>query len=235
MVIAHRGDPHNHRENTLPALRAALDAGADALAIDVGLTGDGQLVVLHHDALRRVWGQARELAEASFTDLAMLSRGGLRIPTLLEVLSEFSRPGGPPLILNVPTVETALAVDAAVRDYGRSDRSDHTVLLGPHDALRALRAQGSAAHLALTWQEQGLPPPELWEALRPSWFSCYHPMLTPDLVAELRRLGYGVLGWLVSDPSDMARLLHMNVDGVLTDRPADLVPLARRYSSSAMG
>ncbi|WP_236544175.1 glycerophosphodiester phosphodiesterase [Spiractinospora alimapuensis] len=232
MVIAHRGDPHNHRENTLPALRAALDAGADALAIDVGLTRDGHVVVLHHDALRRVWGQARELADASFTDLAMLSRGGLRIPTLLEVLSEFARPGSPPLILNVPTVETALAADLAVREYSRTDR---TILLGPHEPLRALRARQTPTSLALTWQEQGLPPPELWETLRPAWFSAFHATLAPDLVAELRRRGHGVLAWLVSDHNDMARLLQMNVDGILTDRPGELAPLARRYSSPAVG
>lgn len=225
MVIAHRGEPHQFRENTLPALRAAMELGADVLAIDLGLTGDGQVMVVHHDALERLWGYPRALASMTLTDIAMLGESALRIPTLLEVLAEFARPGGPPLMLNVATVEIALAADDIVRVYGLVDR---TLYAGASDAMRAIRARRTAAHLTLTWHDRGLPPAELWESVQPRWYNSYYPLLTPELVAELHRCGYGVLAWTVSEPSDMLKLLQMGVDGIITDRPGELASLTRQ-------
>lgn len=54
--IAHRGDPLTHIENTLEALTAAVASGADMVEIDLKVTRDGHIVVLHDDSLRRLWG-----------------------------------------------------------------------------------------------------------------------------------------------------------------------------------
>lgn len=56
LAIAHRGDPVRHRENTLPAIAAAVEQGADLVEIDVRLTGDGTVVLLHDETLEHLWG-----------------------------------------------------------------------------------------------------------------------------------------------------------------------------------
>jgi glycerophosphoryl diester phosphodiesterase len=224
MVIAHRGDPHRYRENTLPALRAAVEAGADALALDLALTGDGHIVAVHPEALHRLWGHPRPPAETTLTDLAILGGGEARIPTLLEVLAEFARPGLPPLLLHVPSVEVALGTDDAVQAHGLPER---TFYAGSHDAMRALRSRRGSIHLTLTWHDQGLPPAELWESIQPRWYNAHHALLTPELVAELHRHGYGVLTWTAGEPIDMPTLLSLGVDGILTDRVRELLPHLR--------
>src|SRR5699024_9214407 len=51
LACAHRGDSARERENTLPAIRSAIDYGADYVEIDVRLSADGQVVVLHDPTL----------------------------------------------------------------------------------------------------------------------------------------------------------------------------------------
>ena len=52
-VISHRGEHLHHPENTLPAFRAALEAGADFIEVDVRTTSDGKLVVMHDGTVDR--------------------------------------------------------------------------------------------------------------------------------------------------------------------------------------
>jgi glycerophosphoryl diester phosphodiesterase len=54
-AIAHRGEPVGHRENTLAAVTAAVALGADLVEIDVQVTADGAVVLLHDDTLERLW------------------------------------------------------------------------------------------------------------------------------------------------------------------------------------
>ena len=61
-ACAHRGDSWALRENTLPAVRSALAKGAAVVEIDVRLTADGDVVVLHDPTLARLWGDPRASA-----------------------------------------------------------------------------------------------------------------------------------------------------------------------------
>lgn len=72
-IIAHRGYAERYPENTLPALTAAADAGADAVEFDVQICRDGTPVVFHDSTLDRVTGRSGELAELDFADLREIS------------------------------------------------------------------------------------------------------------------------------------------------------------------
>lgn len=99
-IIAHRGYSQLYPENTLPALQAALDAGADAVELDVQMTSDGVPVVFHDATLDRTTGQPGTIAELSFDELQAFSahepeRLGERfrptpIPALVDVAQALS-------------------------------------------------------------------------------------------------------------------------------------------------
>ncbi|NYE48945.1 glycerophosphoryl diester phosphodiesterase [Spinactinospora alkalitolerans] len=225
LAIAHRGDPIQFRENTLPAIRAGAAAGADLVEIDLKLTADGHVVLLHDDTLERFWGLARPIGELTLAQIAALGDGrDRRIPTLMEVLAEFGGPGRVPLMLDVASVDVALAADDVVAEHGLLDR---VVYSGAVEAMRAIRARRPHARLTLTWDQQGLPPAELWQVVQPRFYNSYWPLLTRELVAEMHRHGYAVSAWTVNDVSEMARLIGMGVDAIITDQPADLVKLVR--------
>src|SRR5690625_680330 len=87
-TVAHRGEPRGHRENTLPAIRAAAAHAPDLVEIDLRLTADGEAVLLHDPTLRRLWGDRRAIEDVPAAELGKIARreGVWAIPTLHEAL-----------------------------------------------------------------------------------------------------------------------------------------------------
>jgi glycerophosphoryl diester phosphodiesterase len=92
LAIAHRGDPRAAPENTIGAFRAAVDAGADMVELDLKAATDGTIVVVHDDELDRVFGVEGTVSLMSAAELAKVTRDGWGIPTLREVLVEVTVP-----------------------------------------------------------------------------------------------------------------------------------------------
>src|SRR3954466_7120047 len=94
-IIAHRGASHDAPENTLAAARLAWAQHADALEVDVHLTRDGRLAVIHDPDTRRTADVARAVAESTLAELPQLDVGtwkdrrfaAERIPALEDVFA----------------------------------------------------------------------------------------------------------------------------------------------------
>ena len=94
-VTAHRGFSGTAPENTLAAFRAAIDTGCDMIELDVHLSRDNQVVVIHDDTLERTTSGRGNVADQTYAELKRLDAGswfdprfsGERIPTLADVLS----------------------------------------------------------------------------------------------------------------------------------------------------
>ena len=91
-AIAHRGEPVEHRENTVPAFSAAVALGADMVELDLRRTSDGAIVVLHDQMLDRLWGVSRSVGDLDLAEVQAIDDGGLRIPTFREVLAAVPLP-----------------------------------------------------------------------------------------------------------------------------------------------
>jgi len=93
LVIAHRGSSALAPENTLAAFRRAIEDGADAIELDVHLTGDGEVVVIHDSTLRRTTDGRGKVSKKSVLEIQSLNAGAWfdtkfsseRVPTLDEV------------------------------------------------------------------------------------------------------------------------------------------------------
>src|ERR1051326_5020446 len=93
-VISHRGEHLRHPENTLPAFRSAIEAGADFIEVDVRTTSDGKLVLMHDATVDRCTNGHGEVAKMTFEEIRKLDAGaksgtefaGTRAPTFQEVL-----------------------------------------------------------------------------------------------------------------------------------------------------
>jgi glycerophosphoryl diester phosphodiesterase len=104
-VIAHRGASGDYPENTLPAFTAACTMGAPYFELDVHITRDGEIVVIHDDNLRRVAGHDGVISDMTMAELATADAGhnftcdgvfpfraqGIRVPSLAEVFAAFPR------------------------------------------------------------------------------------------------------------------------------------------------
>lgn len=86
-VIGHRGAAGLALENTLESIKAAVDAGVDAVEFDVRLTSDGHFVLCHDESLSRVSDQPHLIKEVAAEHIgSIILNNGEKLPTLSEAL-----------------------------------------------------------------------------------------------------------------------------------------------------
>jgi glycerophosphoryl diester phosphodiesterase len=225
-AVAHRGDPYRVRENTLASVRSAVRRGADAVEVDVRLTGDGVPVLLHDSTLQRLWGHERPLADVTAEELVRLTDGG--VPSLRDVLAgtgarlQLDLPGATPA-----AVRTMVGV---VRECGATERVYWT---GAPSTMLAVRAAEPGAEIAMTWKTVVAPAPSLLEAVRPRWVNYRFGLVTREVVEHHHRHGLLVSAWTVDTGFRMRRLAALGIDAITTNRVDALVALSARAKGRA--
>ncbi|CAA9347046.1 MAG: Glycerophosphoryl diester phosphodiesterase [uncultured Frankineae bacterium] len=236
-LLAHRGMPgpasvDGPVENTLPALRACLAAGADGAEVDVRLSSDGVLVVSHDPTLLRITGSPMTVADSRWEVLrdSCAYRGVAlaRAEELLVALDgrravlEVKRP---PQGRVAETAQVLVATLAALRRTGVA--LDVTVSSFARDAVEAVRDAAPAAlglRTALLG-DVGDPPAALVRAALDSGFDEVHPQVgellrDPATVATAHAVGVAVVPWTVNRGRALRRLAALGTDAVITDVPA---------------
>ncbi|HEY1446173.1 MAG TPA: glycerophosphodiester phosphodiesterase [Acidimicrobiales bacterium] len=224
IAIAHRGDPIDHRENTLPAFAAALALGADMLELDLRRTRDGTIVVLHDQSLLRLWEHDASVGDLDVSDVARLGEGDTRIPTLRQLLDAV--PADVDLMVDFTRREVVPgALDQAL-SAGALDRC--LFVTGNVEALRMLRGLSGRARIGLTWTEGTDPPLPLLDKLGAEYWNPMFSSVTAAGVDAVHEAGLRVSTWTVDAPEDMERVVSDGVDAVVSNRVADLVAFLGR-------
>jgi glycerophosphoryl diester phosphodiesterase len=133
-IVGHRGAAHDAPENTLPSLQLGLEQHADAVEIDVYLTRDGKIVVMHDATTARTAGVDKRIDQQTLAELRKLDAGrwkgeqwaGTRIPTLAEVLDII--PADRKLFIEIKCGPEILPELQAVLD--RSGKRGRVVIIG---------------------------------------------------------------------------------------------------------
>ncbi|WP_329002227.1 glycerophosphodiester phosphodiesterase family protein [Kribbella sp. NBC_00709] len=226
-VTAHRGDVERHRENTMPAVRSAVDAGADFVEVDVRMTRDGRVVLLHDETLERLWGLDRQVSELDWADVAALGEGEQRIPLLADVLTVVAGTSST-LLIEVPP-EIAGAAVRVVLDSGSGAR---VAWCGYLEAMTAVRGIDPEASVWLPWDRRDVPQAELLASLRPEFVNSEYLVLSAELVDAVHRAGIGVACWTVDDEDDLRWVFALGVDAVTTNRLSTFRKVAAEGSGS---
>lgn len=241
-LFAHRGASGTLPENTLEALAAGLDAGADRLELDVHASADGHLVVFHDECLDRTTNAHGLLRERTLAELKTLDAGyrfqdeagghpwrgrGIRIPTLAEVLQAF-----PSVALNIELKhDDGSTVEAFFDVLDRHGAGDRVLAAAYEDPiLRRIRAVAPDALTSLSGEEvfgffAAWMSGELADYAPPGKAFQVPPdhegmeLVTGDFVATAHSLGMEVHVWTINDEAEMERLLALGIDGLMTDYP----------------
>jgi glycerophosphoryl diester phosphodiesterase len=229
LAIAHRGDPYGHRENTIPAVLAAIEQGADLVEIDVSLTRDGTVILLHDATLNRLWEHDRAVAELTADEVAAVGRGlRYQIPTFDRVLALSSAAGRALMVdLTVPEVASRAAAIVAEQD----GLAQH-VFAGHIDGLLEIRRRWPQARIALSWNRFEPPSRQLLAQVRPEFFNPNCWLVNQELLDRMHADGYQVSTWTVDSPSNMARLIEMGVDAIITNRLRHLLAVRAHRSDN---
>jgi glycerophosphoryl diester phosphodiesterase len=245
--LAHRGASARAPENTLEAFRLAVESGAGGLELDVHLTRDGHVVVIHDSTLDRTTDGTGPVAEMTLDELRDPDAGhnfspddgdtlpyrglGLHIPTLAEVLREF-----PGVAVNIDIKADRPGIEAAVLNVLREAGAEGRVLVvsSRRSAVRRFRrmAEGRISTGASRWETgvfYGLSNLRLEQLLRPAYDALQVPvrhrgipLVTRRFVEAAHATGVRVDAWTINEPGEMRRLLDLGVDVIMTDRPGTL-------------
>jgi fructose-1,6-bisphosphatase/inositol monophosphatase family enzyme/glycerophosphoryl diester phosphodiesterase len=225
-VTAHRGDSQNFRENTLPAIRSAIESGADYVEVDVRVTRDGQVVLLHDASLVRLWGTDAVISDLTYAQVAALGSGDIRIPLLREILPLFA---GIPSMLLIDMDEEAPAAPAAevVRESGVD-----VAWCGSLAGMRRIRCLDMQASIWLPWNRRESPPLELINELRPDYVNSEYVVLSRTFVDDVHTMGLRVACWTVDSAAVMRWVLELGVDSVTSNRLALLAETVHEVPGS---
>ena len=225
-IVAHRGASGEAPENTLAAYRRALAIGVDAVELDVHLSTEGDVVVIHDFTLGRTTNGSGLVGDLPIAALRRLDAGrwfgeafaGEPIPTLTEALDALRRVRVIIEIKNGPIYYRGIA-DRVVTEVRNARHPAVTVSSFDHPVLLDVRALASDIPTAVLYSARPIDPIRL---ARDAGAAILHPQwahVRADGVTAAHGAGLRVETWTVDDPDDLARIVDTGVDGIISNRP----------------
>lgn len=236
-IFAHRGFSGKYPENTMLAFRKAVEIGVDGIELDVHLTKDNVLVIIHDEDIKRTCdgeGLVRDFTyeELKKFDASATFRGvyGFNsIPTLKEYF-EFVK--GTDVITNIelktgifeyPTIEKRV-IDL-IAEYGLEDK----IILSSFNHYTILRCREIAPHIKRGFLS------ESWlinygAYTKAGGAQCCHPIhffLTEETVKEMHDAGCEINTWTVNEYDDIKRLAALGVDSLIGNFPDRMIETLR--------
>lgn len=225
-ITAHRAGAKHGPENSVAALRQAILDRADWAEIDVQLTSDNALVILHDTDLARIGGGPRRVGEVTFEELRTLDIGtvvdpkfaGEKVPTLDEILTAAGR---------------EIRMNVELKPHGKADETALT-----ERVVAAIQQAGMVNRCRIC--SQSYASIQLARRLEPSlpigfiagasigdlanldvdFLMVKSELITRNLVENAAAHKIRVHAWTVNDPSALALLVDQGVANVITDDPA---------------
>ncbi len=234
-LVAHRG-VHNEvagvRENTLTAIEAAAAAGAWMVEVDVQVSQDGAVVLLHDSTLERLWGDRRAVGDVSLAEIRELGGGDRRIPLLREALQAVAV-AGVGLLIDLDGAQSAEPAAAVVGQYltDVNGTPGHIAWCGHPEAMAVVRDVLPEAEIWMPWYTTEAPRALDLAALQPAVVNLNHLLVSPELVRAVHALGPRVAAWTVDDDAQVAHLASLGVDSITTNA----VTAAQRVLSGSDG
>ncbi len=237
-IIGHRGNAARAPENTIESFRQAVELGVDALEMDVHLSGDGHVVVIHDPTLDRTTDLSGRVGRLSLSEIQRADAGarftrdrgqtwpyrgqGIIVPTLDEVLRRFP---AMPLLIELKTESASRGTRELIERHGAKERC--IVAAFDEKAMAAFRGSGIAQGgsrrdtAKLLWRAlMRVPVPGVdFNVLCMPPAHRGVPLPVGGYASILAPLGVPVHVWTIDDPNAAARLRRRGVRGIISNDP----------------
>jgi len=234
LLLGHRGAAAEAPANTVPAFKRAMEVGADGVELDVHLTRDGQVVVIHDETVTSVTGRPGRVRDMTLAEIRELDAGsyfgpefaGTRIPTLDEALEAV----GPQAVVNIELKGTGVATEGLEREVVRivrAHRASDRVIISSFNPFRLWRMRALAPDLPRGMLHGPSTPVyvrDLWflPMVQPDALHPHYTMVNDAYMKRAHQWGVRVNVWTVDDPAEARRLVELGVDAIITNDPARL-------------
>ncbi len=254
-IQGHRGASALAPENTLAAFQKAIELGADGMEMDLQLTRDGVVVVIHDDTLDRTTDGHGRVTDLSLAEVREADAGakfgsafrGQRVPTLSEVIDLVKASGNDRVRLNLEIkygegregkpegVEAAVL--AILRQSGFVDRV--TVQSFYHPSVAKMKGLEPRIPTGLLVGERQHPrdPVALVRQYGADYYAPHRRLVTLELASALHQAKIPVVIWTVNEAEEMERLMSMGVgsqpgDAIISDHPDRLLDRLKAQRAS---
>lgn len=234
-IFAHRGYSGKYPENTMLAFEQAVVSGAQGIELDVHLSKDGKIVIIHDELLKRTTGVAGYVGDYTLKELVRINAGKTfsdafghtPIPSLEQYCTYIKDKD---IISNIE-IKTDLqyyngieeALSATVRKFDIGEK----VLFSSFNWLSAVKIRQLNPHIpcGLLFEDRSIR--HIAYQAKSMGFAFVHPdrrLIDQEMVDECKELGIGLNVWTVNDKEALQRMIDWQVDGIITNYPPTCRP-----------
>ena len=216
-VIAHRGASFFEPENTLRSFKRAIEMGADFVEIDVRMSKDGELVIMHDADVNRTTNGNGLVKDQTLEELKKLDAGrGETIPTLDEVMKTVKNKVG--LVIEIKEPGTEDKILQKIMENGLEN-----VILASfyHESIKNAKELNPSINAGIIFVCQPVDVSQMAFNAGANIIFPSHRYMNEDLVKEAKKKGIFVYPWAIDDPSVFEKFAEMGVDGIITNKLID--------------
>jgi glycerophosphoryl diester phosphodiesterase len=242
LVVAHRGFSGAAPENTLVAFRQAIEIGSDMIELDIQLSKDEKIVVIHDESLERTTNGRGKVANHTLQEIKKLDAGswldpqfaGERIPTLQEVLDLAKGR----VLVNIeiknpthgqyPITELADKSLQAVKKAGMLDRVIFSSF-NP-DSLEHIQKKEPRAWVALLFHRPWNSFLEMTSGKEYDVLNLRNIHLNKEKISQVHKEGRKVNVYTVNTEEELEQFVRWGADGIITNFPDRLIRILKATS-----
>lgn len=215
-IIAHRGASAYEPENTLRAIRKALELNSKMIEVDVRSSKDGKIVVIHDESVDRTTNGKGLVKNLMLEEIKKLDAGkGERIPTLQEVINAVRKRAILIIEIKVLNIE-----DSIVKTIEKEDIEKEVIVTSfNHHILKKIKDLNPVIKTGVIFKCHPIKSADL--ALNANADSLFpeHKYLSEEMVKEAHENGLKIYPWTIDDPNRANELIEIGVDGIVTNKP----------------
>ena len=221
LKIAHRGAKGYEPENTLQAFQKALDLNADGIELDVHLSADGQIIVIHDETIDKMTNGKGFVNTLSLPELkSFLIAEKHEIPTLKEVFDLVNKK----CLINIElkNFDTFSKVVDLIEEYvsEKNWKYEHFIVSSfDWNALQHLHDLNQNIPIGVLTETDLNLALAFAETIKAKAIHPYYHLLNEENTQEIQEKGFLVLPWTVNIDEDIQKIKSLKVNGIITDFP----------------
>lgn len=236
LIFGHRGAAGDYPENTMLSFKAAKAANADGIELDVQMTKDGELVVIHDETVDRTTNGTGFVKDLTFEEISRLDasykftqyKGGSFIPTLNEVLEWAKQQRG--FIVNIELKNGIIDYPKIEEEtikliYKHSLQKRVIISSFNHYSLVTCKEISSEIETAILYMEGLYMPWKYAESIGAKGLHPHYHAAKREIISQSQNHGISVRPFTINDKQLMQRLINEKCSGFFTDFPETAVEL----------
>lgn len=237
-IFAHRGYSGKYPENTMIAFKKALECGVDGIELDVQLTKDGEVVIIHDETIDRTTTGKGFVVDYTYEELEKFDAsfkfkdlGFNKIPTLREY---FQLVKDYDIVTNVELktgINEYLGIEEKVWELIKEYNLEKKVIISSFNHFSVMRMKKIAPQLKYGFLSEDWII-DAGKYTHSHGVQCYHPRfnnLVPDVIKELKKYNLEINTWTVNLEEDMKYLYSNNIDVIITNYPELAQEIKKEY------